>query len=528
MAVNAEYWKKRAVLLEEALHSQGLSYLESLERDYTKAIASVEQDIATWYRRFAKNNDISYAEAKRLLNSRELKEFHWRVEDYIAYGEGNALNQKWMKQLENASSRFHVSRIESLKVDLQQKVEVMYGNQLDGLETLLKNVYMEGYYRTVFEIQKGVGVGQKMQSLSATQLHQAVSKPWSTDAKTFSDRIWMDKEKLVNTVQTELTQTIIRGDAPDTAIKNLANNLESSKKQAGRLVMTELSHIQAESQKKCYEDLGVERYEIIASLDGKACERCGSMDKKNFPMSDYESGVTAHPFHPWCRCCTSPYHKDMEKIGQRFARDPKTGKSYLIPRNMKYEEWYREYVVDKYGKEEAALLKKMHENEGADKEQYKKYKLIYGENGPQTFAEFQEIKYNDNEKWEDLKAEKQANLNQMDYSRKMNAKFSNGEVRSWYNAHDKDIFSHIDTCKPLKDQAMQAHELRNGYKQQARNMMQNTKAAEQLNTERPLLDFDYYFDKYSKQYQTEDEVYKAILDSSTRPNHQVNKQFGLE
>jgi len=526
--VNAEYWRKRVELLESALHDHGIEYFERLERDYIKAMASVEQDISVWYQRFAKNNEISLTEAKKMLNTRELKEFRWRVEEYIQYGEENALNQKWMKQLENASSRFHVSRLEALKTDIQQKIEVLYGNQLDGIDTLLKKIYSEGYYRTAFEIQKGVGVGQKMQGLSTAQLNQVVSKPWSTDARTFSDRIWMDKEKLINTAQTELTQTIIRGDSPDAAIKNISKKLEVSKKQSGRLVMTELSHTQAESQKKCYEDLEVERYEVVASLDGETCSRCGSMDGKNFAMSDYESGVTANPFHPWCRCCTAPYHKDVEKIGERFARDPKTGKSYYVPRNMNYEEWYKKYVVDKYGEEDAGILMKMRENETADKEQYKKYKLIYDKNSPETFADFQDMKYNNTERWEDLKAEKQATMNQLDYSRKMNAKFSNGEVRSWYNAHDKNITSLIDNSKPLKEQAMQAHDLRNTYKQQARNMMRDTKAAEQLSQDRPLLDFDFYFEKYSKQYQTNDDVYKAIIDSSTRPNRQVNKQFGLE
>lgn len=41
----------------------------------------------TWTRTSIKNdNEISYAEAKKLLQKNELKEFHWTVEEYIQYG----------------------------------------------------------------------------------------------------------------------------------------------------------------------------------------------------------------------------------------------------------------------------------------------------------------------------------------------------------------------------------------------------------------------------------------------------------
>ena len=50
------------------------------------------------------NNGVSMAEARKLLNNKELEEFRWDVDDYIRYGQENAVNQQWMKQLENASS----------------------------------------------------------------------------------------------------------------------------------------------------------------------------------------------------------------------------------------------------------------------------------------------------------------------------------------------------------------------------------------------------------------------------------------
>lgn len=523
---NSDYWRVRAMLLEETLHNKSIAYDQTLEREFKRASQSIQRDIEAWCQRFADNNGISMAEARRWLTSAELKEFKWRIEDYIAYGQENAINQKWMKELENASARYHISRLEALQLDLQQQAEVLYGNQLDALDSHMRDVYSQGYNHTAYEIQRGVGIGWKLQGINNRQLDRALSKPWGADGKTFSSRLWGQREKLINAVQTQLSQTIIRGAAPDKAIKAIADQFNVSRKQAGRLVMTESAYMAAEAQGECYRDLGVEQFEIIAALDGKTCTTCGGLDSKVVPTSAYEPGVTANPFHAGCRCCTAPYFSD--NYGERIARDPKTGKTYNVPSDMNYEEWYQKYVVDKYGADEAALMKKMSTNETADKAQYKKYKGIFGKDAPKNLEEFQRLKYTDSERWDSLKASKQETLNSLDYKKSLDKMLGNTEVRNWYNEHDKNIASHIDTSKPLKDQAAQAHNLRNTYKQQARNMMKDAEGAERLSKERPLMDFDYYYKKYSEKYKTVNEIYKAIIDSSTRANKQVNKMLGLE
>ena len=56
-------------------------------------------------------------------------------------------------------------------------------------------------------------------------------------------------------------------------------------------------------------------------------------------MSQYEAGVTAPPFHVYCRTTTVPYFEDdIETIGKRAARG-KDGKTYYVPANMTYREW---------------------------------------------------------------------------------------------------------------------------------------------------------------------------------------------
>ena len=338
---NRKYWKKRFEILEESAIKKGADYYESLDKIYREAERRIESQISTWYQRFANNNNISLTEARRLLNSSELEEFKWSVEEYIKYGQQNAFTQEWMKELENASAKVHISRLESLKLQMQQELEVLYGNQLDGVDKLARDIYTDNYYHTAFEIQKGFNVGWSLHSLDNRLLDKVISKPWTADGRTFSDKLWTQKNDLITTLHTEITQAIMRGDAPDRAINTIARKFKVAKSKAGRLVMTESAYFASASQKDCFKELDVERFEIVATLDSHTSELCQSLDGKVQDMKDFEPGVTAPPFHPWCRTTTVPYFDD--DFGERAARDA-DGNTYYVPSNMTYKEWKEQFV----------------------------------------------------------------------------------------------------------------------------------------------------------------------------------------
>lgn len=342
---NGEYWQKRFELLEQAAHQQGVQCYADIEKQYRQAQKQLEGQIAAWYQRFASNNGVTLAEAKRMLNAKELAELKWDVNQYIQYGQENAINGTWVKQLENASARFHISRLEALKLQTQQSIEVMFGNQLDSIDNTMRNVYKSGYYHTAYEIQKGVGVGWDFSALDDKQISKVINKPWAVDGKNFSERIWGNRQKLVNELNNTLTQNIILGKDPQKAIDEIARKMNTSKTNAGRLVMTEEAFFSSAAQKDCFTELDVEQFEIVATLDSHTSDICRGMDGKHFPMSEWKVGVTAPPFHVHCRSTTVPYFDDeFDEVGERAARDEKTGKTYFVPGNMTYKEWDKAFV----------------------------------------------------------------------------------------------------------------------------------------------------------------------------------------
>lgn len=92
---------------------------------------------------------------------------------------------------------------------------------------------------------------------------------------------------------------------------------------------------------------------------------------------------------------------DNTEIGTRVARDS-SGKTYKVPANMTYEEWYDKYIKNN---PEAILTEKKWKNRYADRKQYERYKKVLGKDlGVSSIDDFQNLKYNNTEKWEETQA----------------------------------------------------------------------------------------------------------------------------
>lgn len=341
----SDYWKKRFEQLEDAMNNKGAQYMKDSEAIYRKAISNTEKEISRWYTRFADNEGISYQRAVEMLTGDELKEFHMDVKEYIQKGKTLGVSDQWSKELERASTKIHISKLEALKLQMQQQVEELTGKKAKGITDLMSDIYSDTFYKTAFEIQKGFGVATNFAKLDKKVIDKILVKPWASDGSNFSERIWgSHRAQLVNKLHEGLTINLIQGKPPDNLIKEIANTFEVDRKRAATLVFTEKAYFQSIAQRDSFKNLGIEEYEIVATLDTKTSEICREMDGRHFKLSDYQIGLTAPPFHPRCRTATAPFFDDeFEDEVKRAARD-ENGDYYTVPANMKYDEWYRGFV----------------------------------------------------------------------------------------------------------------------------------------------------------------------------------------
>lgn len=405
---NREYWRKRFEDLNESLLSESDDYISELESAYEFAFSNIENDIRVFYQRFGDNNELTYAEAVKLLNSKERKVFQMTVDEYIKKGTENAVSLEWVKELENASTIYHIDRLKALQIQIRQQIEILEAKKLSDMESIFTNTYVDGYYKSLYELQKCMGYGKAFALIDINAIEKAFAMTYGKDGINFSQRIWKDRNYLARTLETEFVQMIIRGESPDRLINLLSKRFDTSKSAAANLVQTESAFLASNCRKEAMESLDVEEFEIVETLDLKTCDTCGALDGTHLPMDKFEPWVTAPPFHHRCRGTTVPYFPDY-KNGERAARGA-DGKTYYVPESMTYKEWFKEHVESN---PQFLAEKKKWDNRFSDKKQYERYTNVLGKKQVGSFADFQNLKYYSNE-WEQFK----------DYARSI----KNGEI----------------------------------------------------------------------------------------------------
>ena len=303
-----------------------------------------------------KNNEIDRTTAMTMLTGDALQEWRWTLREYIERGH---IPEKYARELENVSARAHITRYAAMLQELGAIAEETYGIEETGLAAHLRGVYEERYLRAGFDAQQMIGTGWNIAMPDKRKIDAAVRTPWA-DGKNFSDRIWRDKRKLESLLQPLVNRMIFTGEAPDNAIRILSHELNVSRTNAARLIQTESAHIAAVADRDCYEELGLEKVQFLATLEKHTCSACGSLDGTIVDMKDYAPGVNIPPIHPRCRCTTVPYFEDAE--GERIARDASTGEQYDVPESMTFEEWLETQRVDNI--EKSGIMKSAREANG--------------------------------------------------------------------------------------------------------------------------------------------------------------------
>jgi SPP1 gp7 family putative phage head morphogenesis protein len=343
-----EYWRKRFDTVEQGANDKSTRSVRTLKKYYANAEKEIDAKIAYWYERLAVNNEITPEEAHKLLTADELAEFHWTLEEYIEYGRKNALDQRYMKDLENASARVHIKKLEALKMETRFQVEKLMSKYQYVLDDLLPKVYEDSYYQSMYEISKGYEIGFNVAKLSEDKVKKVVGTKWAVDGSHYSDRIWTNKTKLINTLDNEMSKLVLtKGDINKT-VKNVATTMKTSRSNAERLIYTEEAFLCSQAQNDAFKKLNVDEYMVVVTLDDRTCEKCRPFDHEHYPVRDQQVGVNAPPFHPRCRCTTAPYIPEGKYTeAKRASRDDETGKTVrVVSRDTTYDEWKNKHVVE--------------------------------------------------------------------------------------------------------------------------------------------------------------------------------------
>lgn len=326
------YWEKRFERLKRQQMGKAEAVTAAMRREYVKALTSLRKEVLDWYYRYAEENEITLADARKELDTRELKAFRLTLKEYIELAKKKDLPPKYIKMLDEASIRARLDRSQELYIRTAQYVEELAKSQNLSMRSLLSEVYEDSVYKTAYEAQKLKGEFSAFKGVAKQDIETAISKPWASDGKDFSGRIWDNKTQLMNTLQTEMTRSFMIGEGVAPLINRIQKRFNVSFSNARRLVETETAYVQEKAMLDTYDALDVEQYQILAVLDLKTSDICRHLDKKVFDRKDAKPGITMPPFHCYCRSTTIPYIEGItdNQEDARAARDLLTGKTILL------------------------------------------------------------------------------------------------------------------------------------------------------------------------------------------------------
>ena len=343
------YWDDRISKLNEEVFKDSDLYVRELRKFYDEEINQIQNKIYNHLTKLqAEAGGISLPEAKKLLNDRERKLLKSDLEDFMEKSKG-VISPDIEKELNTISRRVRISRLQGMELDLKKSVAGLMTTEEKKLFAHLGRTYERRYYKELYELQRITGY-ESVREISQDELKIVLNKPWTSDGREFSKRIWGRGEKLTASLKDNLIRDIIRGASPEETAKNIKKEFNASKANAIRLAYTETAAISSKATQDSYKNIGVKKYQILATLDLKTSDICRDMDGKIFDYKDYRIGITAPPFHPNCRTETVPYFDDdiqreIDNSLGRMARDPETGKSGRT-KNLTYKEWYSKYVAE--------------------------------------------------------------------------------------------------------------------------------------------------------------------------------------
>ena len=403
------YWKRRALLLEQLLNTRAEATVQQISRLYGLAQEQIFQQIEKVFSSYVRGGALNPDKAMQLLTVRETEEARALLLEQYQRATGQVKRDIWARLSAPAYAN-RIGRLQALRDSLYTQARMVGLDEVSYVRDRLSDTLEQSYYRTTFDIQQYTGEGYDFSLLNDNQITAALAADWS--GKNWSERLWDNNQRFADAVEDTVTVGIMAGLRYDEMRDNLLHVIgmdetEGAKYRSARLVKTECAYIANQGHLLGYQAAEIERYIFLATLDLRTSEVCRSLDMKRFSVAEAQAGENLPPMHPHCRSTTMPDMTDeqLRKVS-RAARDPATGKGITVPGDMKYRDWYKKFVE---GHPQAQAREKAVKNKAADREQFRRYRAVLGENVPKTLDDFQKLKYTDGEKWavlrQDIKTE---------------------------------------------------------------------------------------------------------------------------
>ena len=243
----------------------------------------------------------------------------------------NAISTKTTKQIEKQLRKYYAAAAKRTIEDFESTYNKLLAQKAEGKDITQADLYrLDKYWEAQGQLRRRLQkLGEKKISLLTKYfeldffdiyhsiaipglkafntiddklVNQLINSVWVADGRTFSQRVWNNIDRLVETLNEQLIYTVVTGKKTSELKNLLQERFNISYRRADTLVRTELAHIQTEAAKKRYEDYGIQYIEVLVDADDRTCDECKALIGKKFPIH----AAPPLPVHPNDRCTIIP------------------------------------------------------------------------------------------------------------------------------------------------------------------------------------------------------------------------------
>ena len=294
-----DYWRNRAEDIMRYVDSTDIDVFEELQKIYIEHSAEVQRDLFAFVTKYADDNKMSYSDALQRLRGTDLSDYQANAEKYRKQAEKDP---ELLKRLNEQYASSKVTRFDALNLEMTYKICVMQGIVEKSFENYLKSTAKYAYRKAM---------GGNSGALNEPALKELVNTPFN--GYNYSEQIWGNTDNLAKDLKEVLKRGFIRGDDVRSMAAELSKKYNVARARAQTLIRTDGTAIVNRSAIKRYEESGLEFYRISVHMDNRTTQICKRINRENkrYRIDEFETGVTAPPFHYNCRSAVIPDEDEL-------------------------------------------------------------------------------------------------------------------------------------------------------------------------------------------------------------------------
>ena len=295
------YWQKRSDDIMRYIDSTDIDMFAELQKIYAEESAKIQHDLFAFVTKYADDNKMSYSEALQRLRGVDLSDYQANAEKYRKQAEKDP---ELLKRLNEQYASSKITRFDALNLEMTYKIGVMQGIVEKSFENYLKSTAKYAYKKVM---------GGNSGALNEPALKELINTPFN--GYNYSEQIWGNTDNLAKDLREVLKRGFIRGDDVRSMAAELSKKYNVARARAQTLIRTDGTAIVNRSAIKRYEESGLEFYRISVHMDNRTTQICKRINRENkrYRIDEFETGVTAPPFHYNCRSAVIPDEDELNK-----------------------------------------------------------------------------------------------------------------------------------------------------------------------------------------------------------------------